>query len=281
MNLLSKIIVPPLGAIRKINAVNPSAMPTDDLPGWNYLNGEDFNTPFAVGQYRNTFGIEWDRYAGGQASPQNGAYEGIYRLDMTASAGAANGAEDSVMRIRCHKAAGQTYAYVGAPTPWDGIPQLYGRYAMRFRTTPTTNGDFKMAWLLWPYEGSGAPNPGAPNYWWTYGEVDFPELDLGSQIGGYSHNVTGSPNQNVLAYQNGGISSQDWHVAVIEWTPTNIRFLVDGNQVARTTNTAGIPTVPMRWVLQTETSLERPHPIAVGSEASVYLDWIAVWAYAP
>lgn len=239
------------------------AMPTASLPGWTYLNGEDFNTDFAEGQYRTTMGIEWDRYHNFPASVQTGQYEGVYRLDKTASA------SGSVLRIRCHKESGQTYAWVGAPTPWDGLPQLYGRYSMRFRTTPTTNGDYKMAWLLWPTTED-----------WNDGEIDFPECDLGANLGGFSHNVVGNPNQNVLAYSS-SISTQDWHTATIEWTPSFVRFLVDGAQVAQTTNPNGIPTVPMRWVLQTETSLERPHPIPVGSQADVYLDWIAAWSYTP
>jgi hypothetical protein len=250
------------------------AMPTGDLPGWTYLEGEDFNTDFAEGEYRAQFGIEWDRYHNAGASVQAGQYEGVYRLDLTASA------SDSALRIRCHKVAGQTYAWVGAPTPWDGIPQLYGRYAMRLRTTPTTNSDYKMAWLLWPYEGGSAPNPGAPYYWWEYGEIDFPETELGGNAGGFSHDVTGSPGSNVLAYS-GGPDTEDWHTYVIEWTPSRVTFLIDGTQVAQTTNPDGIPTVAMRWVLQTETNLDRPHFIPAGSQADVYLDWIAVWAYNP
>jgi beta-glucanase (GH16 family) len=271
VNLLSKF---PGGLQLPQGTTDPSAMPTADLPGWNFLQGEDFNTNFAEGQFRTVMGAEWDQYNNFPASPQNGAYEGVYNLAKTGSV------TDSVLRIRCWKEAGQTYAWCGAPTPWGGIPQLYGRYSMRLRTTPTVNEDYKTAWLLWPYESGTAPNPGPPYYWWEYGEIDFPEMDLGGTIGGFSHDVTGTPGNNILSYQ-GNVSSQDWHVLTIEWTPANVRFLIDGNQVARTTNSAGIPSVAMRWVLQTETSLERPHPIAVGSQADVYLDWISVWAYAP
>lgn len=265
MNLISKF---PGGIQVPRGVTNPSSMPTTDLPGWNYLNGEDFNTDFAEGQFRTVMGTAWDQYNMFPASPQNDAnnvpqYEGVYNMAKTGSV------TNSVLRIRCWKEAGQPDAWVGAPTPWGGIPQLYGRYSMRLRTTPTTNEDYKTAWLLWPTTNN-----------WNDGEIDFPEMDLGGNIGGFSHDVNGTPRNNILGYQ-GNISSQNWHVLTLEWLPNRVTFIVDGNVVAQTTNSAGIPYKPMRWVLQTETSLERPHNIPVGSTADVYLDWVAVWAYAP
>jgi hypothetical protein len=204
-------------------ASSPDIMPTGNLPSWTLIHNEDFLTDFAVGQFRTVMGSTWDTY---NTFPDSSDL-GTYRLDKTASVAS------SVLTIHCYKEAGQSTAWVGAPTPWNGTPQLYGRYEYRFRTTPTTNSDFKMAWLLWP----------ATNQW-VDGEIDFPELTLGGNIGGFSHNVTGTPSANVLAY-GGSISSQAWHRAAIEWTPASVRFLVDSAQVAITTNSFLTGPAPM------------------------------------
>jgi beta-glucanase (GH16 family) len=142
---------------------------------------------------------------------------------------------------------------------------------VRWRTTGNSvDGDFKVAWLLWPTTEI-----------WDDGEIDFPECDLGDNIKGYSHDTVTDPSDNILAYQNGTYSSLDWHITTIEWTPTRVTFFIDGTQVAQTTNPAGIPTVPMRWVLQSETNLTSSHVPTDGSEADILIDWVAAWAYTP
>jgi beta-glucanase (GH16 family) len=69
-----------------------------------------------------------------------------------------------------------------------------------------------------------------------------------------------------------------WHIATIEWMPERITFDLDG-YTWTTTDPQAIPTHPMRWVLQTETELNRRAPDRAVS-GHVYIDWVAVWARA-
>lgn len=261
---------------------DPQAIPTGDLPGWTLLATEGFDTDIPLGQFRSIMGAEWDEYNTYDDTSDNGRY----RLDLTATA------EDSILNIRMHRVSGQPYAYVAAPTPWGGIPQLYGRYSVRWRSTGNTvNGTYKVAWLLWPYEGDPVnypnPDPGGEFGWWANGEIDHPEctLDVGENIKGFSHDVSwpapgGDPGNNILAWTNGNDSHLDWHISTIEWTPSRVTFLTDNQFRAQTTNVKGIPDVPMRWVLQSETELSGSVP-PVGSEVNIQIDWLAVWAYTP
>lgn len=249
---------------------DPNAMPTGNLPGWTYLRGEDFLTDFPVGGYRTAMGIDWDRYHNATDSSD----DGTYRLDLTASA------QNSWLKMHMHKVAGQPTAWVSAPTPWNGAAQKYGRYSWRWYTTGNSIGnEFKVAWLLWPDESSGTPNPGPPHYWWALGEIDFNEGSL-TNLGAYSHRVNypaGPPSDNIM-YWESSVSARVPHIGVCEWTPTRVTILNDGVKVAETTNLAGIPQVPMRLVLQSETNFA---PATDGSQADVFLDWFCMWAYTP
>ena len=42
------------------------------------------------------------------------------------------------------------------------------------------------------------------------------------------------------------------------------------------TSTSGVPSTPMNWLLQSETSLDGPP--ANGAVANIYVDWVAAWA---
>ena len=68
-------------------------------------------------------GSTWDGYNNFPTTTVSGSYLGTYLLGQTASV------TSSVLRIRCRKEAGQTYAYCGAPTPWGGAAQTYGKYS--------------------------------------------------------------------------------------------------------------------------------------------------------
>jgi len=48
-----------------------------------------------------------------------------------------------------------------------------------------------------------------------------------------------------------GTTYTSWHTAVIEWTPSICRFILDGQIIG--TSTKNIPDTPMHWVLQVET----------------------------
>ena len=49
------------------------------------------------------------------------------------------------------------------------------------------------------------------------------------------------------------VAGSGWHTSVIEWTPGEVRFFLDGELVG--TSTESVPDTPMNWILQSETTL--------------------------
>jgi hypothetical protein len=155
---------------------------------------------------------------------------------------------------------------VAAPVPrLPQTDQLYGRYAVRFRADPIDG--YKTAWLLWPASG----------VWPRDGEIDFPEGELDGAMSAFMHRMNGSSGGDQDAYvTNAGYAN--WHTAVIEWTPSSVTFILD-DAVIGVSNTR-IPSTPMHWVLQTETSLNSVYP-APSIQGNVQIDWVVAWAYTP
>ena len=237
-------------------------IPAQNLPGWNLLMAEDFNLNAALGEFSTKYPGHWNAANGqydtsgsyGRPEPQRG----IYDTNKTCTV------HDSMLDIRVYTD-GSGRPWIANPIPPIGTwGQLYGRYAVRFRSD-TVEG-FKMAWLLWPTSEV-----------WADGEIDFPEAGLGKVIGGYSHNVMGTPSANAWVV-NTGKDMSGWHTAIIEWTPTKLTFQLD-DTVWSTTDPKAIPTKPMYWKLQTETELSATPP-PVDATGHVYIDWVAVWSKA-
>ena len=65
-----------------------------------------------------------------------------------------------------------------------------------------------------------------------------------------------------------------WHTAVIQWTPSALRYYLDDRLIG--TSTSRIPSSPMHWVLQTETSIKEAAP-ADATGGHVLIDWVAVY----
>ena len=131
-----------------------------------------------------------------------------------------------------------------APVPlvngaWGG--QVYGRYTVRFKSDALPG--YGTGWLLWPDSNN-----------WNDGEIDFPESGLNSTIKGYNHTV-GNPAHNDLVFDT-GVTYLGWHTATIEWTPSKITYLLDGNVVS--SSTTSVPSKALHWVLQTATTGTQP-----------------------
>jgi beta-glucanase (GH16 family) len=156
---------------------------------------------------------------------------------------------------------------VAAPYPKlpGGNDQLYGRYAVRYRTDAISG--YKQAWLLWPKS----------NTWPRDGEIDFPEADLGSTVSAFVHHQGATSGSDQDAYGTGS-NATSWHTAVIEWSPGKVTFLWDGRVIG--TSTSRVPNTAMHWVLQTETALNGTTP-SDSAAGHVQIDWVAVWSYAP
>lgn len=143
------------------------------------------------------------------------------------------------------------------------IYQLYGRYEIKFRATQSTG--WKTAWLLWPQSENWPPD----------GEIDFPEGDLDGTISAFMHRQDATSGSDQDAYST-SVTYADWHTAVIEWAPNDLKFYLDGQLIGH--STSRVPNTPMRWQVQTETSLNSHIPT---SSATVFIDYMKVWSYTP
>jgi beta-glucanase (GH16 family) len=233
------------------NPVSPSgqAMPSVAPPGWKRTFAEDFSADAALGEFPTSaaYSSNWAAYDGFKDTSKHG----VYSIEKVLSV------SDGMLDMYIHSE-GNTH-YVAAPVVnrWKG--QTYGRYSVRFKSDPIP--EYKTAWLLWPSSDK-----------WNEGEIDFPEGNLDSTIGAFSHcaNVN-NPSAN-CGTASTSARYTSWHTATTEWTKGKVVWYLDGKQIGSCVT--NVPNTPMRWTLQTETQLGKaPAPSASGH---VKIDWVTV-----
>lgn len=231
-------------------------MPTGNLPGWTMVFSDDFTTNVPLGSFPSAVSSKWSAYP----SPwRDTSSKGMYAPEKTVSIA------NSMMDIWLHTENGVPLVAAPVPLLSGGNDQLYGRYAVRFRADPIDG--YKAAWLLWPQS----------NVWPRDGEIDFPEGELDGTIHAFMHRMNATQGSDQDAFPtNQGFNA--WHTAVIEWTPSSVTFILDGTVIGR--STSRIPSTPMHWVLQTETSLTSAYP-PPSIQGHVQIDWVAAWRYTP
>lgn len=254
-------------------------MPRADLAGWRLIWNEDFDVDAPLGAFPSVYVGKVDHYPptyfdtsrnAGRPAATQGQYDAARTVAVSGS----------VLRKWLHS------EYAGPSIPprpkvcalLPVIPttvasskwryQTYGRYAIRARVTSAMPG-YKFAWLLWPQSDDSSID----------GELDCPErnFDTLGSAGAFIHHAPAIPAPN----QHGFAVSADltqWHTFVTEWSPGLVRFLCDGVEFGRSTNR--VPARPMRWVIQTETTVTSTPP-SPSVQGIVEIDWAAVWAYAP
>jgi hypothetical protein len=231
------------------------AAPTGDLPGWRQVFVDDFPYNVGLGSFPGATNGKWGAYPDGWSDTSR---NGTYNCTKVCSV------HDGMLDMYVHSENGTHYVavpYPQIPGATGGNGLQYGRYAVRFRSDPIPG--YKTAWLLWPDS----------NTWPRDGEIDFPEGGLDSTIGGFVHHqgASGGSDQDAFSSQS---TYTSWHTAVIEWTPSSVKFMLDGQNVG--TSTSGIPNTPMHWVLQTETNIGGPAP-SDSAAGHVQVDWAAVY----
>jgi hypothetical protein len=229
-------------------------MPRGDLPGWKQIFADDFTTDVALGSFPGAVASSWSAYSdGSKDTSRNGTYFPSKVVSI----------RHGLMDLHLHTEGG--IHMVAAPLPklsaTKPYGQLYGRHAVRFRADALHG--YKTAWLLWPDSSR----------WPADGEIDFPEGDLDQGICAYMHHMGAtSPSDQDWFCPRAAFTS--WHTAVIEWTPTAVRFVLDGQLAG--TSTSRIPSTPMHWVLQTETALSGGPPSAA-TDGHVQIDWVTAY----
>lgn len=263
-----------IARLKTLPTMSPSgaAMPTVSRPGWNYIWGEDFNTPAPRGSfdtiYANTVQSYPDTYFDtSRNAGRPAATQGQYDTARVVSV------QNSICEKWLHTEGTRPKVAALLPKLPTTIPstkwtyRLYGRQEVRARVIMPGPG-FKFAWLLWPQSDSRM----------TDGEIDGPEQnfrDLG-HCSFFIHHTTGT----IAPEQYGTSITTDltqWHTFTREWSPGRVRQLVDG--VVVQDHTERIPNTPMRWVLQTETEISAtpPNPLI---QTVVQIDWAAAWGLA-
>lgn len=228
-----------------------SSMPVGNLSGWHQIFTEDFRTDQAEGRFPGAYAANWKSYDGFPDTHKNG----WYNQDIIS-------VHDGYLDMRLHSKNGTPQGAAPIPLLDDSgkvTGQTYGRYTVRFKTDNLP--DYGMGWLLWPTSGN-----------WNYGEIDFPEGDLGKTIHGYNHCV-GNPSVNCAIVETGVPFAGNWHTATLEWTPSRITFILDGTTYRTTTKS--VPNKPMQWVLQTA-SAGTPADSTAGH---VLIDWVSVYSW--
>jgi hypothetical protein len=213
-----------------------TGLPVGDLPGWHQTYAQDFTTAATPAQFAATYPRMFP-YA------DNGTYA---QSNISVGGGSLN------INERADGVGAAVVVRAGSDTGWG---QTYGRYSVRFRADAANN--FGSAFLLWPDSNV-----------WGDGETDYPEGNFADQIHVYEHCLGANAPSNCLTV-NTGASWQAWHVATTEWSPTSVKFYLDGTLIG--TDTSAVSTASRHWVMQTAGS-------AGTGTGKLQIDWVALYA---
>lgn len=261
------------------SAPAPNSLPKGDLPGWDQIYAENFNsavkspvpvgrfsgcdnnedTPAAfcsglpAGKWRDTlwaYPSGWPDTAKSGADGNDGApYGGTYRPERTVSIGKGYDGTGTlkVAMFRPASAGPTGDNVVGTVVPRKCMDLTDGRYSARVKVTKADDG-FKSAWLR--YEGERA-------------EVDYPEVD-------------GYRTSNVAAFVHPGGSNVQTsarmttaHTYTWERRGSTVTFYLDGNKLR------SFPTTLTRssWIWQNESRIEGGDYADPGNAATIEVTW--------
>jgi hypothetical protein len=139
-----------------------------------------------------------------------------------------------------------------------GVARTYGAYFVRSRVTGPGPTNVE---LLWP-TSSWPP------------EIDFNETS-GVSSGSSATTIwaiNGSNRSQIQSTIN--IDMTQWHTWGVIWTPTSLKYTVDGRVWGTVTNPSGIPSVPMTLDLQQQTWCSTNFACPTAPE-SMQVDWVA------
>lgn len=251
-----------LGAFRRTTAAGPWTV-TATTPAPSVVYREDFAREVAVGGWSTSpYATPWGvgpglhAYPGGPDTSGRGTYAPDQVLSVT----------DGRLTWDIRTKDGQhLVAAVAVKDPSSGWGRRYGRFSFRVRADLLPG--YKFVGILWPDSDN-----------WAEGEVNFPEvhsLDRDHRI--YANLFRpGDPSLRQPGDFPAGrqfltdtiLADGEWHAATIEWTPTRLRYELDGSLVGEFVD--GIPTTPMHLVLQVESSLVGAPPAdAVAGQVQV------------
>jgi len=229
--------------------VSGQAMPTGDLPGWSRVFSDDFTTNVPIGSFPGSvYGAKWGAYQDGWKDTTG---HGTYMPSKVLSV------RNCALDYYVHTENG--VHLVSAPTPKLPVG-AYGKYVVRFRADALHG--YKTAWLLWPDSET----------WPADGEIDWPEGNLDQTMFAAMHYANPAGGQD---YFGTSATYPTWHTATTTWEPGKVTFALDGTTFG--TSTTQVPTKPMHWVLQTETSTDSGVVPDSATSGHVLIDWVVAY----
>ena len=231
--------------------VSGVAPPEGDLPGWGLVFTDDFA--------RTTLGPDFSAYSG---KPGGDPYS-VWNPDHVA-------VRDGLLILEGYRRDGVWTT--GGVSNWP-VSQTYGRWEVRFRAQPSDEVTYHF--LLWPQSDGWPP------------EIDFAE-DFGGRRDGlaaFLHYTADGAAQKVQRDLS-GVDFTQWHTVGVEWSPGQVRFLLDG-EVWSTVDSPEVPDEPMWLALQAQSGgCERKRDfgfpacpiVGVPDRAAIAIDWVAVYA---
>ena len=252
-------------------------VPIGNLPGWKQVFYDDFqgesvstgqfsgcsSNPYTCSDLPSATQSKWADYPDGWSDTAGTCdYEPSQTLSI--SGGVLNMFIHTSSSGACMTAA----PIAKLPDPVDSSNgQLYGMYSVRMKSDPVPG--YLAAFLLWPDNG----------IWPQDGEIDFPNGNLNGTVDAFMHHQGGTSGSDQDYYLTNTTFS-DWHTYTIEWTPSYVKFLLDGQVIGDSTDPSEIPDTPMHWVMQTESDLDGIKP-AASAQGNLQIAWAAVWSYDP
>lgn len=145
--------------------------------------------------------------------------------------------------------------------------QTFGAYEVRAKFDAPAAPQFDTTFIAWPQNDDI----------WQNAEIDYVEENdpARQSVTGFVH-CTACPGGQLEAGPE-PLSMSEWHTYRMEWTPTDLRFLIDGTVWFETTDKAAISTEPHHATLQTNYEADGKTPIQTTTE----VDWMKIYRYAP
>ena len=230
--------VSPVDTVKQKSA-SPYPMPVGNIEGWQQVMAEDFLAKATSAQFSTTYSKSWSSYDDG------GKY---YKSAISASNG--------MMNITLNGLTGAAGVFGPEDTR---MGHMYGRYSICFKAVGA-NGN-GTAIMVWPSSNI-----------WGDGEIDYPEGNFESTLQVFHHGV-GCTQCYAADGFNTGVSWRDWHVATTEWTPTSLKYYLDGILIKTVTH--DIPINNHRFTIQMAPNASN---VLTGN---FYIDWVVVYYLFP
>jgi beta-glucanase (GH16 family) len=221
-------------------------MPSGDTPGWHMTYSQDFNG--------SNLPPDWGAYSGEPGGDSNGWWD---PSNLTVSGGYLhfNGRYDS-----------SVHRYSTAGVSFGGKDQTYGMYLVRMKGDYAPGVAISDIALLWP-AGDGWPP-----------EIDFYE-DSGGTRSSMAATLHPGPNGDDCCQiqHSHGLNATLWHTVGVQWTPTTVSYIVDGNvwatvMASQLSGGAHWPAQAMSLDLQAQ-NLDSNYPS--GPTENMTVDWVA------